>query len=169
MRFGQSGRAAQAPGCRRWPQPGRMRLTRPLPFRDPIPGIYATLTHGPDARSLSPSGRWSHGSAPRGHRRGSGSLSCPRPAPARSRGARSPVRTAPRAPVPGRWAAQAFRPASLFTQPPLRPAPYKPQHSCGQARPAGPPPPARPLRQIREAAPPLPRAPPRRRDVTAAQ
>lgn len=101
--------ARSGPRARRccwWPCPGRMRRTRAFAFPDPIPVLRATLTRGPDARPQSPSGHWSHGSAPRGHRRGSGSLSCPRPTPAQSLRTGSSANTVPGAPAPGRWAAQ---------------------------------------------------------------
>lgn len=101
--------ARSGPRARRccwWPRPRRMRRTRPFAFPDPLPVQCATLTRGPDTCPQSPSGRWSHGSAPRGHRRGSGSLSCPRPTPTQSLRAGRPANTVPGAPAPGRWEAR---------------------------------------------------------------
>lgn len=107
----------------------------------------ARRTPRPTPAPRSPSGSWSRGPAPRDHRRGRGSPSCPRPAPARS------LRTGD-APARGPRAAPTSRPASLSAAATASP------HLGDPAQPAGGPPP-RPRPRCQPAiaeAPPSPRA-----------
>ena len=105
---------SEGPRCCRWLRPSRMRRSRPLAPPRPDPGCPARpRPAAPTPAPRSPSERWSRGSAPRGHRRGSESPSCPRPAPARSLRAAGPARSARGASAPGLWAALTSRPPQL--------------------------------------------------------